>query len=300
MLVEIGIGDAYGAGFEFASDATRKDKNLINNLEQYYPHNLPGHLPAGSYTDDTQMTLAIAEALLELDPKLGQKWTEDYVAGYFIKAFKRDPRNGYSRKMQNLLEKAKTAEQFRNICIPTSEKCGAAMRSCPIGLLEDPMDVWQYAAIQARITHNTPAGILSSVAVALAVHHQYYGMGHIKEMPSWVSEFIGYNGYNEANKYKYNIGPCYVDGSANEVVLAAFFALMQVNQKANMADLLKTCNEYRGDTDSISAIAMGIASVSKYWTNNIPLNLLNGLENGKYGLKYLQKLDENLMLRFSK
>ena len=61
MLVELAIGDAYGAGFEYASPQIVYSNN---NLRAYIPH--PKHpIIPGHYTDDTQMSIAIAEAIIE-------------------------------------------------------------------------------------------------------------------------------------------------------------------------------------------------------------------------------------------
>jgi ADP-ribosylglycohydrolase len=59
MLLELAIGDAYGAGFEYASEMMK-----YNDLSRYVQH--PRHLGTrpGMYTDDTQMSLAIAEMAL--------------------------------------------------------------------------------------------------------------------------------------------------------------------------------------------------------------------------------------------
>jgi len=79
MLLEIAIGDAYGAGFEFSPI----DKvNTYNNLTSYQQHGLG--MPAGTYTDDTQMSLAIAELLIDKTP-----WTRENIAEKFVACFKR-------------------------------------------------------------------------------------------------------------------------------------------------------------------------------------------------------------------
>ncbi len=60
MLLELAVGDAYGAGFEYADADTVAAKN---DLSHYVRH--PRHrISPGRYTDDTQMSLAIAEAIL--------------------------------------------------------------------------------------------------------------------------------------------------------------------------------------------------------------------------------------------
>ena len=80
MLVELAIGDAYGAGFEYASAAFVQKHNT---LTAYASH--PRHAIApGAYTDDTQMTIAVVEAMLSPAP-----WTPQLLAHHFVAAFKR-------------------------------------------------------------------------------------------------------------------------------------------------------------------------------------------------------------------
>jgi len=69
MLVELAIGDAYGAGFEYVRD--RRFINSNNDLTGYIKN--PKHLrKSGNYTDDTQMSIAIAELIVEK-----QIWTPE-------------------------------------------------------------------------------------------------------------------------------------------------------------------------------------------------------------------------------
>lgn len=64
MLIEIAIGDAYGAGFEYVKDEVVRASNTLQGYIQHPRHGLQ----AGQYTDDTQMSLALAEALVEQSP----------------------------------------------------------------------------------------------------------------------------------------------------------------------------------------------------------------------------------------
>src|SRR5262245_52388788 len=74
VLVELAVGDAYGAGFEYVDQATVR---AHNDLSRYLGH--PRHrIPAGSYTDDTQMSLAIAETIVA-----DLAWTPDVLAAKF-------------------------------------------------------------------------------------------------------------------------------------------------------------------------------------------------------------------------
>ena len=80
MLLELAVGDAYGAGFEYADRAIIQGHN---DLSRYIKHQRHDIVP-GCYTDDTQMSLAIAEAIVS-----GEPWTPLNLVNRFVAAFKR-------------------------------------------------------------------------------------------------------------------------------------------------------------------------------------------------------------------
>ena len=123
MLLELAIGDAYGAGFEYTS----KHVPERNNLSAYLRH--PRHnTQPGQYTDDTQMSLAIAEAIVSEDT-----WTPLYLVRRFVEVFHRDLREGYASRFYAFLQQTQTGEEFLAHIQPLSDKSGAAMRASPIG-----------------------------------------------------------------------------------------------------------------------------------------------------------------------
>ncbi len=75
MITEGAIGDAYGAGFEFANLEKIRTKNTISTYET---HPLFEEIQ-GKYTDDTQMAIAIAELLID-----EKEWTALKVANKFV------------------------------------------------------------------------------------------------------------------------------------------------------------------------------------------------------------------------
>ena len=103
MLLEGGIGDAYGAGFEFASRIKIKRFNKVN---RYMRHPLHRNI-FKQYTDDTQMAMAVAELLIEK-----QKWTKLDVANKFVEVFKREVRKGYAKRFYRLLKEVKSGEEL--------------------------------------------------------------------------------------------------------------------------------------------------------------------------------------------
>ena len=102
MLKEIAIADAYGAGFEFSSP--EKILNL-NNLSGFSAHDLYGM--NGKYTDDTQMSIAVAELLVSQT-----EWTSETIASKFVECFKRDPRKGYSKGFYALLNEVESGVEL--------------------------------------------------------------------------------------------------------------------------------------------------------------------------------------------
>src|SRR5258708_1686589 len=99
-----------------------------NNLSCYVKH--PRHnIQPGSYTDDTQMSLAIAETIVS-----GEPWKPTVLAHKFVEVFQRDPREGYATGFYHFLLHVRDGEQFLRNIRPTSEKSGAAMRAAPIGI----------------------------------------------------------------------------------------------------------------------------------------------------------------------
>lgn len=64
MLVELAIKDAYGAGFEYAQRSFVERGNTLAGCVQHPRHRdvLPGR-----YTDDTQMSIVVAEWMLGAD-----------------------------------------------------------------------------------------------------------------------------------------------------------------------------------------------------------------------------------------
>ncbi len=275
MLIEIAIGDAYGAAFEYVDSKFTRENN---DLSGYYKH--PRHdIAPGCYTDDTQMSIAIAEALLD-----GRKWSADLIAEHFVGAFKRDPREGYAGNFYLFLQKIKDHEAFLRDIKPESDKSGASMRACPLGLLPTIDEVIEYSRIQAAVTHNTPDGIAAAIAAALTSHYFIYHLGGKSELGAFLESHI--NGqWNVPWKGK-------VGSKGWMSVRAAITAIKSCNC---MSDLLKTCINFEGDVDTVAAIALGAASCSDEIEQDLPQVLFEELENKDYGRDYIIDLDQRLM-----
>lgn len=273
MMKVIAVADAYGAGFEFCDDAKILEKN---DLSGYCNHELYGF--SAKYTDDTQMSIAIAEFILEHGP-----WSAEAVLEKIFFCFKRDPRRGYSSGFYELLQNSETVEYLLKNIHKNSDRNGAAVRAMPIGLIPDRADVVKLAKIQATATHDSESGIASSCAVALAVHFGTHLDGNINDLKLFLKS-------NHFGDWEFNWRGR-VSVKATDTVSAALSCLMRCR---SLSGLLRECVALGGDTDSVSSIAVGIANSFPEYEKDIPQHLFDGMAEPMYGLRYLDQLDEKL------
>ncbi|HEY9850513.1 MAG TPA: ADP-ribosylglycohydrolase family protein [Leptolyngbyaceae cyanobacterium] len=275
MLLELAIGDAYGAGFEYADPQIVQEYNDLSKFIQHPRH----QIKPGCYTDDTQMSIAIAEAILSQEP-----WIPELLASKFVAAFKRDPREGYASKFYDFLLKVNDGAEFLAKINFSSDKSGAAMRAVPIGVLPRIEKVIEYCQIQAAITHNTPDGINAALASALMSHYFIYQLGPKKDLGIFLES---------------NVPGQWSQPWQGEVKSKGWMsvraAITAITRHDSMREILKDCIAFTGDVDTVGAIALAAASCSTEVAQDLPTHLIETLENDSYGREYLIELDEKLM-----
>jgi ADP-ribosyl-[dinitrogen reductase] hydrolase len=277
MLLELAIGDAYGAGFEYSNENVAKH----NNLSGYVRHPRHREILAGMYTDDTQMSIAIAELIIE-----DSEWTPLNIANKFLECFKRDERTGYSGNFYDFLKSVTNGEEFLKRIQPDSDKSGAAMRAVPLGVLSPIEEVKERCHIQAAVTHDTPDGIHAAQAAALMSHYFVYQLGAKADVGLWLEKQLPKtHQWNEDYKGK-------VKAQGWMSVRAAITA---VKRNDSLSALLKDCIAFTGDVDTVATIALGAASNSPEYLQDLPQVLIDTLENRNYGRDYLLELDNKLM-----
>lgn len=272
MLLELCVGDCYGAEFEFSED---KYVEKYNHARVYFPD------PMGIYTDDTQMSLAIAEALLEDDP-----WTPETLAERFVQAFKRDPRFGYSKRFYGLLTSVSNGSELLEKIEPTRDSCGCVMRAVPLGVIKDKDEMLRKAEIQARITHDVDVAVQCTQAIAL-ISHQFL---HYNMRPNLIRGML----MHEFPDIDWSDWSGKVMNKAVDVVRAVVTVL---SNNTNYHDILRASVAFTGDTDSVASVAMGCAACSPYYKADMNEGLLY-IENGEYGGDYLIELDKQLSQKF--
>lgn len=321
ILLRIAQADAYAMATEYIK-YPRDDEVFKQALkfEHYVKH--PTHLlDAGMYTDDTQMSIAVAEVLLSDEP-----WTRQKFAQAFMDCFCRDQRDGYSRGFQAILNEAATCPNpighFLKSVQPSSTKNGACMRAVPIGIIKNISVLLETAKVQASVTHNTAQGIWSAQAVALMSHFALYSSELLSKMGDFLKEYlpsavttvgiwpkkeftvtVDVTHWNKwlldgqpwndkvTNRYYPELG---FYGVATSTVKACYVAIQTNN---NLQDILKQIIVWGGDTDSVAAIAWGIASTRL--DENLTGFWEGGLESGRpYGVTFLKNLGQKLMDKY--
>jgi ADP-ribosyl-[dinitrogen reductase] hydrolase len=275
MLVELAIGDAYAAAFEFVDRELTRD----HQLGDYARH--PRHeREPGRYTDDTQMSIAVAELIVSRAP-----FTRENLADCFVRAFQRDPRTGYARGFYEFLSGVEDGADFLARIRPTSDKNGGAMRAVPVGVFARVEEVVEKSALQARLTHDTTEGATAAVAVSLMAHFFLYRLGARQELPAFLES--------------HSPGPPWSEPWLGQVDVKGYSApraaLRIVLEHDRLSAMLDQAVRFGGDTDTVAAIALGVASCCPDIQNDLPQRLLLGLESGTYGREFLRDLDRQLL-----
>jgi ADP-ribosylglycohydrolase len=168
-LLGLAIGDALGHPTEFVSSVSAiRARWGERGVEDFQP---VGRHPAGTFTDDTQMSIGVARALVRaghtsLDT-LMNVLAEEFIAWSRSRENNRAPGATCMAGCRALA----AGRAWNEAGVEDSKGCGAAMRAAPIGLYfaNDLDALVRVAAAQSSLTHRHPTAIASSVAAAAAV-----------------------------------------------------------------------------------------------------------------------------------
>jgi ADP-ribosyl-[dinitrogen reductase] hydrolase len=274
MLVELAVADAYGNLFEMK----QPDFVAENN-------HLTGYLSGtGYYTDDTQMSLAVTEAILS-----GKPWGESLLARKFVEAYQRDPHGGYAYKFGKFLSEVVDGPDFLARIHNNSIRNGGAMRAGPIGIFPTVAEVIAKSDLQAQITHNTVEGRSAAIGAALMTHYFLYERGPKANLGHFLNEHVTVkvSGLDWTVIWQGRVGL-----TGPEAVQAAVTAIVRNDSRSS---LLKDCIGFSGDVDTVAAIAMAAAAHSSEIKADLPQHLYDKLEDGRYGHQYIKNLDKQLL-----
>lgn len=236
--------------------------DLIGSI--YEHHNIkrtdfPLFDPRCRFTDDTVMTVAVADAILS-----GTDYREKLREWYRLY-----PERGYGPDFRRWAASEATVQGY-------SMGNGSAMRVSPVGFAFDSLEkVLEEARKSAEPSHGHPEGIKGAQAVASAVFFARTGStkAAIKE---YVEETFGYNLSERLNGireyYRFDV-TC--PGSVPQAILAFL-------ESDDYEDAIRKAISLGGDSDTIACIAGGIAHA---FYKTIPAEIIHGV---------MEVLDERL------
>ena len=225
------LGDMIGAPYEFDRGNKSKDFPLFCRYSQF--------------TDDSVMTIAVAEALLDT-PGL----PDDEVKAALVKSMRkwgrRYPDAGYGVRFSRWL-RARDSEPYG------SYGNGSAMRVSAAGWLYDTLDRTRHAAVlTAEVTHNHPEGIKGAEATASAIYLARTGRSK-EEIKAYITREFGYDLTRTCDE----IRPDYRHvESCQKTVPEAITAFLE---GTDFEDVIRTAVSLGGDCDTLTCIAGSIA-----------------------------------------
>lgn len=173
-LYGVALGDAMGRDTEFIYTL----KEIWKRYGKYGHMQLPH--PA-KFTDDTQMTLAVARALKTargLTPHELSRTTRTE----FIRWARVDERRAPGRTCMMAVAKLARGLRWQDATIIKSKGCGANMRVAPAAFIADYDTAVGYSQLQAALTHGHPTGIAAAELTALAMRWAAEGVP-LRDLP---------------------------------------------------------------------------------------------------------------------
>ena len=225
------FGDMIGAPYEFDRGRKVKDFPLFGRGTEF--------------TDDSVMTVAVAEALLDTRGEPDAEITAALIRS-MQKWGRRYPNAGYGGRFMRWLftENPKPNGSFGN---------GSAMRASAAGWLFDDLDTTRHmAALTAAVSHNHPEGIKGAEATAAAIFMARTGSS-MDEIRAYTEQNFGYDlsrSCAELRAKNRHDETCQV---TMPLVFAAFL------ESTDFEDAIRNAVSLGGDTDTIACITGSIA-----------------------------------------
>lgn len=226
------LGDIIGRPYEFDRGNKTKDFPLFSD--------------ASDWTDDTVMTIAVADAFMNAMNVDDLAWTRKRLIWGMQRFGKRYPDAGYGTKFRRWVKERnpKPYGSFGN---------GSAMRVSSVAWLYDDLDtVRKMARLSAEVTHNHPEGIKGAESVASAIFLARTGSSKA-EIRKFVEEKFQYDLSRTCDEIR--PGYHHIE-DARESVPEAIIAFLEGE---SFEDVIRTTVSLGGDCDTTAAIAGSIA-----------------------------------------
>lgn len=275
------IGDALGLGTEFMDDhdmAWMYPNGLAHYSEIYQDHHRR-RWKKGDWTDDTDMMLCIANAIIKDKgvnlasiAKNFKDWANGEPMGIGANTYKVLMMGDYVERPMVVSRNVWELSRYR------SAANGGLMRTSVVGLL--PTDVRESAADICRLTHYDPRCVGSCVIVTELIHAHVYGLTvptyeQIKmisrKYDDRIVEFITLSQYQDIKALDLQ-----EEGSIGYTLKTLAAGLWAYWHAETFKDGLLAVVNAGGDADTNAAVACSILG-AKFGFNAIPTEYVDGL-----------------------
>jgi poly(ADP-ribose) glycohydrolase ARH3 len=291
-LLGLAVADAVAAPFEgMPADVVYREFGPVRNILAHPPQ---GEL---TYTDDTQMTIAVAEALVA-DGEIRQ----ETLAARFAENY--DPGRGYGPSARKVIEAMRDGRDWqalaRDLLPGGSFGNGAAMRVAPVALFfhGDEERLIEQTVYSALPTHTHPLGVEGAQLLALAIA---YAMREPDFDRGAFFDYLVSHAASDEFDYKLRYAAKLTDDdtlgrlgntlAAHESVVTAItcFAL----NPDSFEDTVARAVAQGGDVDTLAAMAAAISG-ARLGVTAVPRHLIQRLEDGPKGRQYIARLARDL------
>ncbi|MCW3097076.1 MAG: ADP-ribosylation/Crystallin [Chthonomonadaceae bacterium] len=145
----------------------REARSFIIPIGELGEAEVGDRLTAGQWTEDMQLTLALAEALIEENGAfIPEAWAHSLV-----RWINGEPRSPGISTLQTAIQLRTSGVMWDEAADPEGAGCGAAARVAPVALLlpEDDEKRRLIAITQAQVTHEHPDAQAAAMAIAEAI-----------------------------------------------------------------------------------------------------------------------------------
>lgn len=222
------LGDIIGSPYEFDRGNKSKDYPLFS--------------PNSAYTDDSVMTLAVADAFLSLLPEAADKDIRRRLIQSMQTYGRKYPYAGYGGMFRRWLKDSNPQPYG-------SYGNGSAMRvSSAAWLFDDLETVRHMAQLSAEVTHNHPEGIKGAEAIASAIF-----LARTGSTKAEIKNYIEQQFHYDLSRTCDEIRPTYRHvESCQETVPESITAFLEGNSFENV---IRTAVSLGGNCDTLTAIA---------------------------------------------
>lgn len=226
------LGDIIGSPYEFDRGEKTKDFPLFSE--------------GSEFTDDSILTLAVAEALMDVTAEDADEKIRERIA--FLMRFhgKRYPNAGWGFRFGRWLRSYHPKPYF-------SCGNGSAMRVSAAGWLYDDLDtVRRMARLSADVTHDHPEGIKGAEATACAIFLARTGStkAEIKDFIETIFDYDLSRTCDQIRPGYHHVETC------QETVPEAITAFLEGD---SFEDVIRTAVSLGGDCDTLTCIAGSMA-----------------------------------------